>query len=70
MEKVRLFYKKKKQNPKIDYLDGMTITFRDFWFNLRTSKTEPLLRLNIEANNKNILRKNRKEIIKLIKSFD
>ena len=34
---------------KIDYLDGITIDFGDWWFNVRKSNTEPLLRLNLEA---------------------
>ena len=33
----------------IDRLDGMTVDFGDWWFNLRASNTEPLLRLNLEA---------------------
>ena len=33
----------------IDELDGLTVTAADWWFNLRASNTEPLLRLNVEA---------------------
>jgi phosphomannomutase len=33
-----------------DRLDGLTVDFGDWWFNLRPSNTEPLLRLNVEAN--------------------
>ena len=33
----------------IDLLDGMTVDLGDWWFNLRPSNTEPLLRLNLEA---------------------
>lgn len=41
---------------KIDYLDGITVDLSDdpqgaWWFNVRKSNTEPLLRLNLEANN-------------------
>jgi phosphomannomutase len=32
-----------------DRLDGLTVDFGDWWFNLRASNTEPLLRLNLEA---------------------
>ena len=32
-----------------DRLDGLTVDFGDWWFNLRPSNTEPLLRLNVEA---------------------
>ena len=33
----------------IDRLDGLTVDLGDWWFNLRPSNTEPLLRLNLEA---------------------
>ena len=33
----------------VDYLDGITVEFKDWWFNVRKSNTEPLLRLNLEA---------------------
>ena len=41
---------------KVDYLDGITIDLRgdkggDWWFNVRKSNTEPMLRLNLEAAN-------------------
>ena len=32
-----------------DRMDGLTVDFGDWWFNLRPSNTEPLLRLNLEA---------------------
>jgi phosphomannomutase len=34
---------------KIDWLDGLTVDYPDWWFNARPSNTEPLLRLNVEA---------------------
>ena len=34
---------------EIDDLDGITVDLGDWWFNLRPSNTEPLLRLNLEA---------------------
>jgi phosphomannomutase len=33
-----------------DRLDGLTVDLGDWWFNLRPSNTEPLLRLNVEAD--------------------
>ena len=35
-----------------DRLDGLTVDLGDWWFNLRPSNTEPLLRLNLEAANR------------------
>jgi hypothetical protein len=37
---------------QIDHLDGVTIGFKEWWFNCRPSNTEPLLRLNVEAKSK------------------
>jgi phosphomannomutase len=45
-----------------DDLDGITIQFKDWWFNCRPSNTEPLLRLNIEAKTKDLLEKQLAEI--------
>jgi len=38
------------KKAQIDYLDGVTIDLGEWWFNVRKSNTEPLLRLNLEAN--------------------
>ncbi|MCF7957704.1 MAG: phosphomannomutase/phosphoglucomutase [Phycisphaerae bacterium] len=40
----------KYADGKIDYLDGVTVQYKDWWFNCRPSNTEPLLRLIIEAD--------------------
>ena len=40
---------------RIDRLDGVTIEYDDWWFNVRPSNTEPLLRLNLEARDKKLL---------------
>ena len=37
------------KKAQVDYLDGITIDNGDWWFNVRKSNTEPLLRLNLEA---------------------
>jgi phosphomannomutase len=38
------------KDARIDYLDGITVQYPDWWFNVRKSNTEPLLRLNLEAD--------------------
>ncbi len=53
---------------EIDELDGITVDGGDFWFNVRPSNTEPLLRLNLEADNEEILRKKTDEVLELIRS--
>ena len=46
---------KRYSEGKVDYLDGVTVMFKEWWFNCRPSNTEPLLRLNIEAKTKELL---------------
>lgn len=53
---------------KQDYLDGVTVEYDNWWFNLRPSQTEPLLRLTIEARTKELLEEKKKELTALIKS--
>lgn len=57
----------KKRVIKISHLDGLIMEFKDFWFNLRPSNTEPLSRLNIEAVSRKLLNQKIKELRKLFK---
>lgn len=41
-----------KTAPRVDYLDGLSVEYPDFWFNVRPSNTEPFLRVNIEGRTK------------------
>ncbi|HEY7031109.1 MAG TPA: phosphomannomutase/phosphoglucomutase [Thermomicrobiales bacterium] len=50
----------------IDRLDGVTVGFADWWFNVRPSNTEPLLRVNIEAETPERLEGATKEVLTLI----
>ncbi len=52
---------------EINRIDGVTVKYDDFWFNVRPSKTEPLLRLNLEAVSKEIMEERRDEVLKIIK---
>ena len=45
------------KDGKVDRLDGVTVEYKDWWFNCRPSNTEPLLRLNVEASSKELLSK-------------
>ncbi len=49
--------KVKYGDGEIDDLDGLTVQFKDWWFNVRPSNTEPFLRLNIEAKSEDLLSK-------------
>lgn len=59
---------RKFSSGKIDYLDGVTVEFKDWWLNLRPSNTEPLLRLNIEAGSSKQLRWAKKTIGQILTS--
>lgn len=54
--------KRKFSQGDTDDLDGVTVQFKDWWFNCRASNTEPLLRLNVEAKSKDLLEKQLKEM--------
>jgi phosphomannomutase len=51
----------------IDHLDGLSVNGDTWWFNLRSSNTEPLLRLNVEAKTQARMEKVRDEVLKAIK---
>lgn len=52
---------------KQDRLDGLTVEMDGYWFNLRPSNTEPLLRLNIEADSKERLEEVKDKLLKIIR---
>ncbi len=54
------------RNATIDHLDGLTVDFGSWWFNLRASNTEPLLRLNLEASNEDECSTHVAEVVSLI----
>jgi len=56
------------EGAEIDHLDGATVEFPDWWFNLRSSNTQPLLRLNVEADNPELLERSTKEVLAMIRS--
>ena len=51
---------------KIDELDGLTVSTATWWFNVRASNTEPLLRLNVEADTATNMAAHRDELLALI----
>ena len=50
----------------VDHLDGLTLDAGDWWFNVRASNTEPLLRLNVEAGDAATMERVRDEVLALI----
>jgi phosphomannomutase len=49
-----------------DRMDGLTVEYDDWWFNVRPSNTEPLLRLNVEAAAEELLKEKTAEVLALI----
>ncbi len=64
--RIEKYYSAKKPN-KIDNFDGLTIEFNDYWFSVRKSNTEPLLRINLEARDARIMKEKLKEILRIVK---
>jgi phosphomannomutase len=52
---------------KPDRLDGLTVEYQDWWFNVRPSNTEPLLRLNVEARTPDLLEEKTAELLNRIR---
>jgi phosphomannomutase len=67
MKKIEEIYGK-KDGVEIDHLDGLTVSHADWWFNLRASNTEPLLRLNVEASAKSRMESVRDDVLNTIRS--
>src|SRR3989344_1247414 len=65
MKKIERTYKK---GAKLNKKDGLTFQYKDWWFNIRASNTEPLLRLNIEANHWAEMEHKKEEILRVIHS--
>ena len=63
LDKIQKTYKSKILNK----IDGLTVGSRNWWFNVRKSNTEDLIRISIEAKDKKTANKIRKELIRLCK---
>lgn len=67
MKKIEEKYK--DAAGSIDWLDGLSIWFKDYWANVRPSNTQPLLRLNLEADDKETLKEKKTEFITTIEKL-
>jgi phosphomannomutase len=56
-----------REGVTLDHLDGLTVTHDDWWFNVRPSNTEPLLRLNAEAGDRATLDRLRDDVLATIR---
>jgi len=57
---------RKFKKGKISKIDGLRIDFQDWWFLVRASNTENLLRMMVEADTKELLDRKKKELTALI----
>jgi len=64
-ETLRKAAERFKDGHSVD-LDGIYIEYSDWWFNLRKSNTEPVVRLRVEANTRELMEEKRAELVKLI----
>lgn len=66
LQELEAIYSKK--GAELDKLDGLTISYPDWWANVRPSNTEPLLRLNVEARDKSLLEEKSRELLEIIRN--
>ena len=52
---------------RVDHTDGLLVDYDDWWFSLRPSNTEPLLRLNVEAREPAVGEGERDKILSMIR---
>lgn len=60
--------KDKFSDAKINWLEGITVEYDTWWFNVRKSNTESLLRLNLEADTKELMEEKRDLVLSIIKN--
>ncbi|WP_440950640.1 phosphomannomutase/phosphoglucomutase [Methanosphaerula subterraneus] len=58
------------RDAKTDRLDGLTVEYDTWWFNLRPSNTEPVIRLNLEAETEPLLDQKKQEVLGVILGAD
>jgi phosphomannomutase len=58
------------RDARLDHLDGLTVTSDEWWFNLRASNTEPVMRLNLEADTSQLMAEKRNEVLGVIRATD
>ncbi|HDH04030.1 MAG TPA: hypothetical protein ENH22_00725, partial [Candidatus Campbellbacteria bacterium] len=61
--------KKEYAGGAVNFMDGITVEFSNWWFNVRPSNTEPLIRLVMEANSKKIFEEKNRELRNLLRDW-
>jgi phosphomannomutase len=60
--------KERYADGRVSHLDGISVDYDDWHFNVRPSNTEPLLRLNLEATSEELMAQKRDEVLEVIRS--
>src|ERR1700757_858264 len=60
--------KERYADGRVSHLDGISVDFDDWHFNVRPSNTEPLLRLNLEATSEELMERKRDEVLEVTRS--
>jgi len=71
-EKFKIVMKKLESEYSdgiLSHLDGLSAEYPNWWFNVRLSNTEPIMRLRIEAKTSDLLREKKKEILGIVNSI-
>ena len=58
------------RDADLDHLDGLTVGYPAWWFNIRCSHTEPVVRLNLEADTVSLMDEKRQEVLEVIQKAD
>lgn len=58
------------RDADLDHLDGLTATYSEWWFNIRRSHTEPVVRLNLEADTVGLMDEKKQEVLGVIRKTD
>lgn len=61
--------KENYSDGEIDELDGITVRYDEYWFNIRPSNTEPVLRLNMEAKDDAVLDEKFREVLRFLSQY-
>ena len=64
LKKIKTSYR----DGTVSELDGVSVEYKDWWFNVRCSNTEPLVRLNVEAKTAKKMQEKREELLALIRA--
>lgn len=66
IEQKIVLVKETYKDGKLILLDGVKVEYETFWFSIRASNTEPVVRLIVEATSKDVMEQKRDELLKLI----